>query len=57
MKTVYGLTNFANYSLRISMEDQWGNQEEVVYQRFKLDYPVIYYLFSKNSKMSLRTLN
>ena len=39
---MYELTNFASYSLRISMEDQSGNLEEVVYQDFKLDDPVIW---------------
>ena len=41
MNAVYKYTNAANYSLRVSMEDQGGNQAEVVYQNFKLDLPVM----------------
>ena len=40
LKTVYGLTNAANYSLRVSLEDQWGNTSEVFYNNFKLDFLV-----------------
>ena len=41
LKTVYKYTNYAHYSLRVSLEDQGGNKAEVVYQNFKLDIPVI----------------